>query len=228
MESRIRVLFLRGVLKAAIILCLLILTRQNSLAADAVNEPTLDQRNEQIIDPKLERRKIITPKIDTEDFEVGAFFGFMSVEDFGVNPVYGANLTYHITEDLFVEGRIGFTEVGETSAERLFGNLAGVTDDRNLSYYTVSVGYNVFPGEGFWDEKTAFTSSLYLVAGIGSTNFADDDRFTFSYGAGYKILPTDWFTIRADIRDHIFSIDLLAESKRTHNIEATLGVTFFF
>ena len=67
-----------------------------------------------------------------------------------------------------------------------------------------------------------------MVAGIGSTNFADDDRFTLSYGAGYKILPTDWFSIRADLRDHIFSTDFLGQSKRTHNIEATIGVTFFF
>ena len=231
MESRIRILFLKRTINIFAIGLLLtgspyIVAAEKKAEQD--NEP-LVQRNEQIIDPKLERRKIITPKIDTEDFEVGAFFGFMSVEDFGVNSIIGATLTYHITEDLFVEGRVGFTTTEETSYERLSGAVQLLTDDqRDLEYYTVSLGYNVFPGEGFWDEKTAFTSSLYLVAGIGSTTFADDDRFTFSYGAGYKILPTDWFTIRADVRDNIFSVDLLGESKRTHNIEATIGVTFFF
>ena len=226
MESRIRILFLKRITGIIFPVCLLV-TPLIGFTAEKSAEP-LTQRNEQLIDPKLERRKIITPKIDTEDFEVGAFFGFMSVEDFGVNPVVGANLTYHITEDLFVEGRIAVTELGETTYERLLGNIQPLTADRDMNYYTVSLGYNIFPGEGFWDEKTAFTSSLYLVAGIGSTNFNDDDLFTFTYGAGYKILPTDWFTIRADVRDHIFSVDLLGESKRTHNIEATVGVTFFF
>lgn len=208
---------------------LLLFSMQFTYAAENQDDATLLQRNEQIIDPKMERRKIITPKIDTEDFEVGVFFGFMSVEDFGVNPIVGANLTYHITEDLFIEGRVGITATEETSYERLSGSVQLLTDDqRDLFYYNVSLGYNVFPGEGFWDEKTAFTSSLYLVAGIGSTRFADDDRFTFSYGAGYKILPTDWFTIRADVRDYIFSVDLLGESKITHNIEATVGFTYFF
>ncbi|MGD9389945.1 MAG: outer membrane beta-barrel domain-containing protein [Thioalkalispiraceae bacterium] len=198
-----------------------------SVTANAA-EP-LTQRNEQVIEPKLERRQIITPKIDTEDFEVGAFFGFMSVEDFGVNAVYGANLTYHITEDLFVEGRVGFTKTEKTSYERLSGTVQVLTDDqRDLTYYNISLGYNLLPGEGFWSEKTAFTSSLFLTAGIGSTRFADDDRFTFSVGGGYKILPTDWYTIRIDVRDHIFNVDLLGESKDTHNIETTLGVTFFF
>ena len=221
MESRIRLLFLKMFKYISFIIGVLVV----SLPVYAA-EP-ITQRNNQVIEPKLDRREIITPKIDTEDWEVGAYFGFMSVEDFGVNPVYGTSLTYHITEDLFVEGRVGSTETGETSAEVLFGNLS-IVGDRNLTYYNVSLGYNLFPGEAFWSEKTAFTSSLYLTAGIGSTNFDDDDRFTFSYGAGYKILPTDWFTIHADVRDHIYTMDLLGESKRTHNIEATVGISFFF
>lgn len=223
MESRIRLLFLKMAKHTSCIVIALTMT-MNAYAA----EP-LTQRNDQVIEPKLERRDIITPKIDTEDFEVGAFFGFMSVEDFGVNAIYGANITYHITEDLFVEGRIGFTKTEETSYERLSGAVQLLTDDqRNLTYYNLSLGYNLLPGEGFWSDKTAFTSSLFLTAGVGSTHFADDDRFTFSIGGGYKILPTDWYTIRVDLRDHIFSVDLLGESKRTHNIEMTIGATFFF
>lgn len=226
MESRIRILFLKRILNLFAI-CFLLTGTQISFAAEQGAEP-LVQRNEQVIDPTVERRKIITPKIDTEDFEIGAFYGFMSVEDFGVNTVSGANLTYHITEELFVEGRIGTTETGETTYERLLGDITPLLSDRNLSYYNVSLGYNIFPGEGFWGDKTAFTSSLYVVAGIGTTNFNDDDLFTFTYGGGYKILPTDWFTIRADVRDHIFNVDLLGESKKTHNIEATIGISFFF
>ena len=220
MESRIRILFLKRLPTILVTCCLLGFSNTGYSA-----EP-LTQRNEQIIDPKLERRKIITPKIDTEDWEVGAYFGFMSVEDFGVNPIIGTSLTYHITEDLFVEGRFGITEIGESSAERNFGIT--VVETRDLFYYTVSLGYNVFPGEGFWDDKTAFTSSLYLIAGVGATSFNDDERFTFTYGAGYKILPKDWFTIYADVRDHIYSVDVLADTDRKHNIEATVGISFFF
>jgi len=223
MESRIRLLFLKMFKSIGIVGGISVF----SLTAYAA-EPLM-QRNDPIIEPKVERRDIITPKIDTEDFEVGAFFGGISIEDFGVNAVYGATLTYHITEDLFAEGRIGFTEARLTSYERLSGAVRLLTDDqRKLSYYNLSLGYNLLPGEGFWSDKTAFTSSLYLTAGIGSTRFADDDRFTFSFGGGYKILPADWYTIRADVRDHIFSVDLLGVSKRTHNIEVTIGATYFF
>ena len=56
-----------------------------------------------MISPELERRTITEADIDSEDFEVGAFVGVMSIEDFGSNVVYGARGAYHITEDFFVE-----------------------------------------------------------------------------------------------------------------------------
>ena len=64
MESRIRILFLKSMLKI-ITLCFLYTGTQYSFAAEQSankNKEPLVQRNEQIIDPTLERRKIITPK----------------------------------------------------------------------------------------------------------------------------------------------------------------------
>ncbi len=42
-----------------------------------------------VIEPNVERRPIHVARIDTENVEVGAFFGSLSIEDFGTNPVYG-------------------------------------------------------------------------------------------------------------------------------------------
>ena len=44
---------------------------------------------------------------------------------------------------------------------------------------------------------------------------------------GWRFGP-DWFAIHADIRDHVFDIDLLGQEKTSHNLEAHVGVTFFF
>ena len=57
-----------------------------------------------IVEPQVTRREVKTPKIKAKDFEVGAYFGALSIQDFGVNPVYGARLAYHVTEDFFMEG----------------------------------------------------------------------------------------------------------------------------
>jgi outer membrane beta-barrel protein len=47
-------------------------------------------------------------------------------------------------------------------------------------------------------------------------------------GLGFRIMPLDWLAIHADVKDHIFDIDLLGEDKTAHNLSAQLGLTFFF
>ena len=221
MEGRILVLLLNKALLAA--LCLAILAP--AWAQDGGN----DEAAPPVIEPEVERRNIKKPKVDTEDFEIGLFGGMMSVEDFGVNAVVGARFAYHITEGFFVEASAGQTDTEETSFERLSGGAQLLTDDqRTLTYYNVSLGYNIFPGEVFMGGKRAFNTAIYLIAGVGNTDFAGDDRFTINFGAGLRLLPTDWFALHLDVRDHVFDIDLLGDEKTSHNIESHLGFTFFF
>jgi outer membrane beta-barrel protein len=183
----------------------------------------------QVIDPQVERREIKEPAIDREDFEVGAFVGVMSVEDFGSEVVYGARLAYHITAGFFLEGTVGQTEAGLTSFEELSGGARLITDSqRTFTYYNLNLGYNILPGEVFLGESRAYNTNLYLIAGLGSTRFAGDDRFTVNLGAGYRFLLNDAVALHLDFRDHLFDIDLLGEEKTVHNLEAHLGVTVFF
>ena len=222
MESRIRIFLLN---LATCVLISSLLSWQSPLLAA---EPGSDEE-EQLIRPEIRRRTLSVQAIDSEDFELGLFGGVMSVEDFGVNPVYGARLAYHITEDFFAEASIGQTETGETSYERLSGSAKLLTDEeRKLLYYNFSLGYNILPGEVFVGGKTAFTTQFYLVFGIGSTQFAGSDHFTTNFGAGYRFLGSDWFALHVDVRDHIFEIDLLEETRETHNIEFTGGISLFF
>ncbi len=49
-----------------------------------------------IIEPQVNRREVKTPKIKAKDFEIGAYFGALSIQDFGVNPLYGVRAAYHV------------------------------------------------------------------------------------------------------------------------------------
>ena len=183
----------------------------------------------QVIEPEVERREIKEPEIDSEDFEIGAFAGIMSIEDFGSDLVYGVRLAYHLTEGFFVEGTVGQSEAGLTSFEILSGGARLIADsERTLTYYNLNLGYNILPGEVFIGEGRAYNTNLYLIAGLGSTRFAGDDRFTVNFGAGYRFLLTDSIALHIDFRDHLFDIDLLGEEKTAHNLEGHLGLTVFF
>ncbi len=229
MESRFRILFLvvpviaLGLSGCAATKSLFGLGDEPSSAPPTAGDPG------QVIDPEVERREIKEAKIDTEDFEIGAFAGILSIEDFESNVVYGVRVAYHVTEGFFVETMAGTSEAGLTSFERLSGGAPILSDDdRTFTYYNLNLGYNILPGEVFFGEGRAYNTNLYLTAGLGATEFAGDDRFTVNFGAGYRFLLTDSISIRLDVRDHLFDIDILGEDKTTHNMEGHLGLTVFF
>ena len=222
MEARIRNISLSR-------LCLMLAYCGGACGTSALAAEPMASESEQVINPQVERRLINEPRIEAEDFEIGLFGGLLSVEDFGVNPVFGVRAAYHITEDFFVEAALGQAKTAKSSYERLSGAAELLTgDERRLSYYNFSLGYNLLPGEVFINARHAFNTALYIIAGIGSTHFAGDDRFTINMGTGYRFLATDWLALHADVRDHIFDVDLFGDNRRTNNIEITLGATLFF
>jgi outer membrane beta-barrel protein len=226
MESRFRVLFL-----IAVVFALPGCAATKNLFGFGPDEapPPSSEPPGQVIDPEVERREVKEPKIDREDFELGAFAGVLAIEDFGSDLVYGARLAYHVTEGFFIEATIGQSEGGLTSFEILSGGAELLTDDERVyTYYNLDLGYNILPGEVFLGEGHAYNTNLYLIAGLGSTTFAGDDRFTVNFGFGYRFLLTDSVAFHLDFRDHLYDIDLFGEEKTVHNLEGTFGVTVFF
>ncbi|MEM7209004.1 MAG: outer membrane beta-barrel domain-containing protein [Pseudomonadota bacterium] len=182
----------------------------------------------QVVEQSVERRTIDEAAIDTENLEVTAFAGFISIEDFGVSSVAGGKIAYHLSENLFVEGTVGTSTANETTFERLNGDIQLLTDDqRDYTFYNISVGYNLL-GETFIGDDYAFNTAVYVIAGAGSTEFAGDSLFTFNFGSGYRFLINDSFAFHIDFRDHVFDLDLLGESKTAHNLELSIGASLFF
>ena len=184
---------------------------------------------EPLIVRENERRQIDIDDIDTEDFEIGVNAGIYQFEDFGSEGSQSLRIAYHVTEDLFVEATYGQSELGETSFELLSGGARLLTDEeRDVTYYNMSLGWNVLPGEVFVGGRWAFKGDLYVIAGVGSTEFGGDDLFTINAGVGYRFIATDWLAIHVDARDHYFESDLLGVEEGKHNLEFSVGLTFFF
>jgi outer membrane beta-barrel protein len=191
-------------------------------AEEPVNEPN------KIYNPELERQVIDEALIDDEDFELGLFFGVLGIEDFGASELYGFKAAYHINEDFFINLNYAQAKAGLTSDEELFGIIRFTDDERQYQYYDFSIGWNLLPGEGFVWKDYALNTSFYLIAGVGNTEFAGNTEFTYIVGAGYKILYNDWMAVNLDTRDHMFNAELTGSPKRTHNLEFSLGISFYF
>jgi outer membrane beta-barrel protein len=204
----------------------------SGLAATVTSVPALAQNqkpaDEQVVVPQVERREVKPPRYPSNDFEVGAFIGTYATQNFGSSLVYGLRLGYAITEDFFVQGAYGSTKVSDENFRQILPGGVFPSSSEQLSYYNLSVGYNVLPGEVFVGANRALPSAMYLIAGVGSTNFAGQSRQTFNVGLGARVFLKDSFALQVDVRDHIFSLDVLGQSQSTQNLELTAGFGFYF
>jgi outer membrane beta-barrel protein len=198
-------------------------------SAFAQSTPSTQPANEQVVVPQVERREMKLPKFPSKDIEVGLIGGVYSTENFGANAVYGLRLGYHITEDVFVQANLAQTKVSDENYRQLLpGGGIFPQPEEKLTYYNVTAGWNVLPGEVFLGSNRAKATSLYLLGGIGSTKLAERRRSTFNFGLGFRLLLADRAGFHVELRDHIFSIDLLGPRQTTHNLELTTGFAWYF
>ena len=218
MDRQLRVLLLSGIALAAF-----------AVPAQAQQAAGAEIATPQVVEPRVKRRDVNPPGLDTENFEAGLFVGTISIEDFGASVSYGGRIAYHFTEDVFAEATIGTAKAGRTSYEDLSGSAELLTDsERQFTHYDLSIGWNALPGEVFLGGTRAMPSAVYFTLGAGSTRFAGDDHFTVALGAGLRVLANDWVAVHLDARNLAFETDLLGEDKLTHNLQFTFGVTAFF
>jgi outer membrane beta-barrel protein len=182
----------------------------------------------QVIAPEVERRDVKVAHIPSRDFEAGVFLGTYSTDNFGSNPVGGVRLGYHVSEDFFIESALAETRVSDQSFRQILPGGIFPTPRQWLRYYNISLGYNLLPGEIFLGRSRARVSAVYVIAGMGSTQFLQESHQTFNGGIGMRVFLRDWAAVQVDARDHVFSTDLLGTRRSTQNLEFTTGLTFFF
>jgi outer membrane beta-barrel protein len=202
----------------------LVLVGNSGACAQQTSRPDSNQ----VVVPEVERRDIKLPKFPSKDIAVGLFAGTYATQNFGAAAVVGGRLGYHITEDWFVEGTLGQSTVSDEAFRQVLPGGIFVDPKEKLSYYNVSAGYNLLPGEAFPTANRAKATAIYLIAGIGSTKFNDQRSQTVNFGLGGRLLLTDRAAVQFDMRDHVFSLDLLGRRQSTHNLELTGGFTYYF
>lgn len=225
MEGRIRRLFLTGCFSIFSSLALV----QPCFAQDDQDIEKIDNKDvlDTVISPDITRRTIKEAKVDKENFEIGAFAGVLSVEDFGSNNVFGARLGYHISEDFFIEAVYGQSDTSLSVFETLLGGNPG-SNNLTLSYYNMSIGINLLPGEIYLGKNYAFNTNYYLIFGAGNTEFRDNEYLTYNFGGGLRVFTTDWLALRIDFRNHLFEHNVFGPEKSIQNLEAMVGLSIYF
>lgn len=201
-------------------LAVLAATGLPSWAADGTPEP--------VVSPQVDRRDVKLPKFPSTDFEVGVYGGVYSAQNFGSSAAGGVRLTYHITEDFFVELAAGQTKVSDEAFRRILPGGIFTGNTETLVYSNFNVGMNVLPGEVFFGRNYAMPSQVFVLAGGGTTRFNGQRMQAFDLGVGVKIYLADRWAVRVDMRDNIYTLDLLGKRDMTQNVELNAGLSFLF
>jgi len=196
--------------------------------AQSTQPPSTSPPSEPVVVPQVDRRDVRLPRYPSNDFELGLYTGAYATENFGTSWVYGARIGYHLTEDFFVQGVYAQTKVTDEAFRNILPGGIFESKTQKLNYYNLSVGYNILPGEVFLFSSRARPSQFFIIGGVGSTKFVDQRKPTFNVGFGFKVFITDYASWQLDLRDHIFTLDLLGKSQSTQNVELTTGLSFYF
>ncbi len=210
-------------LQSLILMTVFCLTQETLVLAQNSDFPESDVP---LIAPPVEAMPLKEAKIDNEYIEIVPFFGLYSVEGFNASPVFGLRAALYLTEDLYFSGSYGVTEADQEAFERLSGRP--LLSDEELTYWQVDIGYNLFPGHVFLTRERTLNSVIYLMGGVGQTEFDGRSRFTVNIGTGYKIFFTDWLDAGFRLTVHSFEADLSGEEDRMFNLEGTIGLAVFF
>jgi outer membrane beta-barrel protein len=194
----------------------------------AQSTPAARPANEQVVVPQVDRRDVKLPRFPSKDFEVGVFGGVYSTENFGASGIAGLRLGYHITEDFFVQANLAQTKVSDENFRQILPGGVFPTPKEKLTYYNLSAGVNVLPGEVFLGRNRAKATAVYLLGGVGSTRLNEQRRQTYSFGVGMRLLLAERAALQVDLRDHVFSLDLLGKRQSTQNLELTGGFSWYF
>lgn len=168
-------------------------------------------------------------KVRTEFIDAGLSLGIMTIEDFPSEFTWGLSLTFQATEDFFLQVNYDqASDVSLSSAEQSQGELGTQGESRDFVHYDLLLGFNLFHGEFFNQSNSADLSSLYLVAGVGETEFIGESRFTYTLGIGYQVALKRDYIVRFDVRDYIYKSSLIQEDNTTNNLRFSAGFSYFF
>lgn len=191
-----------------------------SLAAGIVTAPAAFAQDDAISSP--------IEDANNEFFSLGISFGVLNVEDFTSEFVPTLSATFRASEDFFLQAnflRASISESAyETSQSALFSG-----SDREFTHYDLLFGYNLFQSEFYLSAEETVLANLYVVSGIGDTDFGGESSFTYTLGVGYELSVTRNLGLYVDFRDYIYQSTLVSDESRS--VSATqigLGAKYQF
>ena len=180
-----------------------------------------------IVKPDTEQDIVRDSDIDNVSMNFGVYAGIINYENFNASYITALYFSYPFDEDVFVEAEFGLSTINDTEYRNI-GLPLFTEEESDVQFLTVLVGYNLLPGEVYWSREKTLISRFYLIAGVGTMSFDNNDYVSIQFGAGFKMELDKDKSIRFEARDRLMDTDVLGTDKLTNNTEFHLGIDWNF
>jgi outer membrane beta-barrel protein len=153
---------------------------------------------------------------NNEIFSLGISFGVLNVEDFTSELIPALSATFRASEDFFLQANFLRATVSNSAYESTQAVFFS-GDDRKFTHYDLLFGYNLFQSEFYLSSEDTALANLYLVSGVGDTDFGGESSFTYTLGVGYEVSVSRHLGIYIDFRDYIYQSALVSDEARNVN-----------
>ncbi|WP_096084787.1 outer membrane beta-barrel domain-containing protein [Agaribacterium haliotis] len=199
-----------------------------SVYAQTIGQAVDDDKEVTVVEPVKKVPEIKSAAIDDESFELGAYVGFISLEDFDTVSIVGASGNYHLNDRWLLALAYGKSSAPEASFEDVVGGDFVKDRDSGFQYLSLLGAYEFLEGRSFWGQGRKLSTHLYADFGLENVNFAGESDIGLVFGATYKLVLNDWLTADLRMRDHVVSRSFLGEEKTTQNLELVFGLSALF
>ncbi len=160
--------------------------------------------------------------------EINLFGGVYASDVMGAAPQGGVSYAFHVTEDFALEAAFAYTYFSSAVSgpvEQYTGYTVLASHDARI--YSGNLVWHPIHGKFMLFNYAIPHFDIFFTAGVGVTDSRNAKGLTYNFGAGLKIFATSWFSLRLDIRDHVYIQEVLASESITNNLSLTLGVGFW-
>ena len=133
-------------------------------------------------------------------------------------PPWPRRSRYHVTEDFFFRGDLGQSTAGQTRASRRSAATSNCLPEiRGASRITASRWATTSSlARSFSVARLAMNSGFYTLVWHRQREVRRVTTIsTLNFGAGFRVLPTDWLAIHLGVQDRVFDSDLLRRGPRS-------------
>jgi outer membrane beta-barrel protein len=223
-------------MKTALTLILLGLLARDALADDQKDKPA-DRTTSMCIDQEIADRLALKRRrrgavdrlfVKQARHEVSVTGGYYNSDLLSGTWVTGMSYTYHMTEDTAVEFSAAFTHANADVIAAIEDGRSNILDDEfaRMYFFESALVWTPIYGKLRLGGKV-MRFDIHADIGVGVVDSSTSRGAAGMAGFGMKLFVGKAMAVRIDVRDHVFSQELLDERFLVNDVAVTGGLSLF-